>query len=363
MCYAPTLPQPSTAEQAAAELAGRTVSILNDAALALMTSVGHRTGLFDTMAGLPPASSHAIAEAAGLDERYVREWLGAMTTGGLVRYDETSRTWSLPAPHAASLTRAAGPNNLAMLMQWIGVMASVEDRIVDCFRDGGGVPYESFRRFHEVMAEDSSRHAECGLLEAAVPLVDGLRERLEAGIEVLEIGCGAGDSALALARTYPASRVTGIDLGAEAIERGRDRAAREGVDNLHLEIADAAGFDRPGRYGLVLALDAIHDQAEPARVLANARRALTPDGVFLMKDIGLSSFLERNLEHPFAPFIYSISCMHCMTVSLARDGAGLGAAWGEELALEMLADAGFGPVRVERFENDPVNSWYVAAAA
>jgi DNA-binding IclR family transcriptional regulator len=129
----------------AEEFAERMLRTMNEAALALMVSVGHRTGLFDAMAGMSAATSAEIASAAGLDERYVREWLAVMTTGRIVEHDGEAGTYSLPAGHAAWLTRAAGMQNLATGMQYIGLMAMVEDQIVECFRHGGGSRTRLFR--------------------------------------------------------------------------------------------------------------------------------------------------------------------------------------------------------------------------
>src|SRR5688572_23922444 len=124
-------------DQAKAEaFAGKMVGVMNSAALALMTSVGHRTRLFDVMATLPPATPGHIARAAGLNERYVREWLGAMATGGIVEHDPDGNTYDLPPEHAAFLTRAARPNNLAVATQFISVLGSVEDHVVEAFRHG-----------------------------------------------------------------------------------------------------------------------------------------------------------------------------------------------------------------------------------
>ena len=126
------------------EFGGRMVAMMNSAMLSLMTSVGHRTGLFDTMATLEPSTSSQVAEAAGLDERYVREWLNAMTVGRFIDYDPHNRTYVLPPEHAVSLTRMAGPGNMANLAQYTALMGGVEDDIVTCFRAGGGVPYSRF---------------------------------------------------------------------------------------------------------------------------------------------------------------------------------------------------------------------------
>src|SRR5215475_13832808 len=141
---------------------------MNEAALALMVSVGHRTGLFDVMAGMPAATSAEIAAAAAADERYVREWLAAMTTGEIVDHDALAGSFSLPADHAAWLTRQAGPDNLAVQAQYVGLLAGVEDQIVDCFRNGGGVPYSAFPRFAALMAEDSAPFYDATLIEVTL---------------------------------------------------------------------------------------------------------------------------------------------------------------------------------------------------
>ena len=167
--------------QGSEEFAERLMAVLNAGALALMTSLGHRVGLFDTMASLPAATSEQIAEAAGLNERYVREWLSAMTTGGFVDHDPAAMTFLLPPERAAWLTRAAGPNNGALQAQYIGLLAGVEDQVVDCFRHGGGVPYSNFPKFTALMAEDSGAVHDATLLDVTLPLVPGLVEALERG--------------------------------------------------------------------------------------------------------------------------------------------------------------------------------------
>jgi SAM-dependent methyltransferase len=339
---------------------GRMLETLNGAALALMLSVGHRTGLLDALARRPAASSSQLAAEADADERYVREWLGALVTAGVVEHDAEAGTYRLPPEHAARLTREASPANLAVPMQWISVLGRVEDRIVDCFHSGGGVPYEAFERFHEVMAEDSAQTTLAALDEAILDLEPGLRPRLERGLDALEIGCGRGRALLQLAVTFPRSRFVGYDLSREAVAAANVEASRRDLSNVRFAARDVTVLDEPGRYDLALAFDAIHDQAAPARVLAEVGRALRRGGLFLMQDIRASSHLQRNLEHPLGPFLYTISTMHCMTVSLACGGAGLGTCWGEELALEMLAGAGFEAVEVRRLEHDIQNNYYVA---
>jgi 2-polyprenyl-3-methyl-5-hydroxy-6-metoxy-1,4-benzoquinol methylase len=132
-----------------------------------------------------------------------------------------------------------------------------------------------------------------------------------------------------------------------------------GLSNVRFEVKDVTMLGEVGRYDLITAFDAIHDQARPATVLFNIATALRPEGVFLMQDIAGSSHVHNNLDHPIAPFLYTISCMHCMTVSLAQDGEGLGTMWGEEKALEMLAEAGFNNVAVKQLPHDFQNNYYI----
>jgi 2-polyprenyl-3-methyl-5-hydroxy-6-metoxy-1,4-benzoquinol methylase len=312
------------------------------------------------MAGLPPATSERIADAAGLNERYVREWLGGMTTGRIVEYDAAAGTYSLPPHRAGVLTSAAGPNNLALVAQFIPLLSEVEQKIVGCFRAGGGLPYSEFPRFHTLMAEMSGVVFDAALIDVVLPLVDGLPERLRSGADVADFGCGSGHAINVMARAFPDSRFTGIDFSDEAVAAGRQEAARLGLTNATFASHNLAELTTVGAYDVITVFDAIHDQAQPARVLENIHRALRPGGVLLMADIKASSRLEDNVGVPMSTYLYATSLMHCMTVSLALDGAGLGAAWGTQLATSMLADAGFDDVRVAEVESDPINNYYIA---
>ncbi len=337
----------------------RLLTTLNQGCLALMISLGHRTGLFDTLATLPPADSATIADAAGLNERYVREWLGAMLAGRILEHDPDAGTWWLPAEHAALLTRAAAPNNLGSYMQYVGLLGEVEDKILECFQKGGGVPYSEFRRFHEVMAEDSGQTVVASLFEHILPLVPGISERLEEGIDVLDLGCGRGMALRAMAARYPRSRFLGIDLSAEAIGWARKRAEDDGLSNLRYEVGDAARIEFAHAFDFVMTFDAIHDQARPDLVLANIARALRPGGVYLMQDIHASSSPHENVDHPAGVMLYTVSTMHCMTVSLAMGGMGLGTCWGRQVAMQMLSEAGFSQVEVKRLAHDFQNDYFI----
>jgi 2-polyprenyl-3-methyl-5-hydroxy-6-metoxy-1,4-benzoquinol methylase len=341
------------------EFAGRMVGLLNSSMLGLMTSVGHRTGLFDTMATLAPSTSAQIADAAGLDERYVREWLNAMTVGRFVHYEPTDRTYMLPPEHAASLTRAAGPGNMAQMAQFTALMGGVEDDIVECFRAGGGVPYSRFPKFQELMAEMSGQVHDAALIDGELALVDGLTDRLRAGIDVCDVGCGQGHAINLMAKEFPNSRFTGFDFSDEGIATAQKEAAELGLTNVTFEVKDAATLDGSMKFDFITVFDAIHDQAKPDVVLKGIADSLKPGGVFLCVDIGGSSNVQDNLEHPLAAMLYSVSTFHCMTVSLALDGAGLGTMWGEQKANEMFRDAGFTSVETTRVPEDIINVYYV----
>jgi ubiquinone/menaquinone biosynthesis C-methylase UbiE len=345
------------------EFAEYLMGVLNGGALALMLSVGHQTGLFDAMASLPRSTSAQIAEAAGLSERYVREWLGAMTTGGIVDHDPDQLTFVLPPHHAGWLTRAAGPANLAIQAQYVGLLALVEDQIVECFRHGGGVPYSAYPKFHALMAEDSGALHDAALIDTILPVVPGIVDRLQQGIDVVDIGCGSGHAVNLMAEAYPASRFVGLDIADIGLATGAAEAEQKGLTNVRFLNKDAATLDGSEQYDFITTFDAVHDQARPDLVLSGIANSLRPGGQYLCVDIAASSAVAGNVDHPLASFLYTISCMHCMTVSLAAGGMGLGTMWGEQKARQMLADAGFDNVETRHVEGDIVNNYYVATRA
>jgi 2-polyprenyl-3-methyl-5-hydroxy-6-metoxy-1,4-benzoquinol methylase len=348
-------------DQAKSEaFAQQMLGILNQGALSLMISIGHKTHLFDSMSSIVPSTSEQIASAAGLNERYVREWLAAMVTGRIIEYDPAQGTYRLPAEHAAWLTRDAGMQNMAFQAQYIVLLANVQGQIVDCFSKGGGVSYASFPDLLRLIGEESEEVVDSTLLQLTLPLVPELVERLQAGIDVADIGCGSGHALNTMAQAFPRSRFTGYDFTQESIASACAKAEQLGLTNAHFEVRDVSHLDIVDRYDFITAFDSIHDQARPAEVLKAIENALRPGGVFLMLDIRASSKLEENMKHPLAPFFYTVSCNHCMTVSLADNGAGLGTMWGEQVASQMLHEAGFTHVEVKHVKGDVTNSYYIA---
>ena len=325
--------------------------------LTLLVDVGHKTGLFEA-AAKGPGTSQEIADRAGLNERYVREWLGAMATGGVLEYDAASKAFTLPSEHAACLTGTSS-RNLAAGSQTLPMLSKRLPQIIECFRAGGGVSYSEYRPDFTEAMDASWRLLYDGLLiKGFLPAAKGLPERLKEGIRVADIGCGTGHAVNLMAREYPASSFAGYDLGEDAIVMARAEAREMGLTNAAFEVLDVTRMPADPKFDLITSFDAIHDQRDPATVLRRVAGALAPGGVYLMVEPKASSQLEENIGNPFAPYIYGMSVLHCMTVSLAAAGAGLGTAWGEQLARRMLGDAGFTTVEVVDAPG-PQNSIYI----
>ncbi len=351
-------PEPELDDAKVEEFAGRLFDLTTGGLLSHLVGIGHRTGLFDALAGTP-ATSAELARRANLDERYVREWLGAMATGGIVTYDPATRAFTLPPEHAVCL-RGSTSTNLAPFTLTVAHLGEHLDELIEAFRHGGGVPYERFRpRFTEIMDGMSRGLFDDQLVSGILPTVPGLPERLTEGVRAADIGCGTGHSVNLMAAAYPASTFVGYDLAPDALARGRAEAGEAGLTNVSFTELDVVELPTEPPFDVVFAFDTIHDQADPARVLSRVHDALAPGGTFVMMDTKAATDLADNLDNPFAPLLYSVSTLHCMTVSLARGGAGLGTVWGEQLARTMLAEAGFTDVEVHDVPDDPLDAVYV----
>jgi len=332
-------------------------SIYAGAMLNYMIDIGHRTGLL-AAAAQGPGTSEELAARAGLTERYVREWLGAMVTGNVFDYEPHTKTYTLPAEAAAVLT--GGPLPLATMAGLQTNLAKHVHEVARAFREGGGVPYSAYRpEFTELMDQIGRTLYDTALVDAYLPLVDGLTAQLDAGAAVADIACGTGHALVVLARRFPNSTFVGFDLDDGAIGRARAETSGAGLNNLRFEVADAARLDATDSFDIVFVFDAIHDQVDPAGVLRCIYTALRPGGVFVMKEPRAGDALEDNIGNPFAPILYSCSTLHCMTVSLAHGGAGIGTVFGERLARQLLADAGFESVDVEAAPGDPTDAVYI----
>lgn len=332
-------------EERAKAFAGKLLGIYTGAALSHMIHIGQETGLFEA-AAQGPATLQDLSARAGLNQRYVREWLGAMSTAGIFLYDSGSETFRFPPEHAMMLT-GDNATNMAPYGKMIRAMGKPLPDLIECFRNGGGVPSEMFRPdFTRCMDDMWRRIYDAQLLEGIISPVPGLHQRLQSGIDVLELGCGTGHAANLMAQAYPNSRFVGLDVAEDAITAARDEAAAMGLENVEFRIEDISHTPQESRFDLVTAFDVIHDLPAPSPMLRRIRESLRPGGLLLMIEFKFSSDLGENLGNPFAPMYYSISTLYCTTVSLAHDGEGLGTVWGEQTARRLLTEAGFGQVEV-----------------
>jgi SAM-dependent methyltransferase len=327
--------------------------------LTLMVDLGHRTGLF-AAAVEGTATSEELAARAGMHERYVREWLAALVTGGIVDYDPPSATYTLSPDHAAVLTGGSAAN-LAPLAQINTHLSKHLEQVAVAFRDGGGVPYSEFRpEFTAVMDMASRANFDELLVDHWLPLLPEVAARLRDGARVADIGCGTGHAVVVLAKAFAASSFVGVDVAEDAISGAVAEAQRFGLTNVRYEVADAAAFTTDEVLDVAFSFDAIHDQAEPRTVLERIHAALASGGTYVMVEPAASSRLEDNLANPMAPWMYGVSTLHCLTVSLAECGTGLGTAWGHQRARQMLAEVGFIDIRTFDAPGDPLNTIFVA---
>jgi len=322
-----------------------------------VVSVADRVGLFTKLAGQGPLTLAQIVERTGLQERYLREITASLAAAGILRYDAAAQTFELPEEHAACLADERSPYFLAGWAQIIPALMRAVPGVARACREGGGVPYSEFG---EEMVAGIDRSNSPGtrilLTRRWLPAMPDLVERLKGGIRVADIGCGSGTAAISMARAYPKSSVFGYDVDPTSITRSREAAQHAGLTNVEFAQVGAEALPLQPPFDLVTGFDFIHDTVNPHAVLRRIHRALRPDGVFFMVEPAAGDSLEENL-HPGGALLYSMSTLHCMTVSLAHGGEGLGAAWGSKAAEKLCREVGF--TRFRRLEiNNPFNAFY-----
>jgi SAM-dependent methyltransferase len=351
-------------EVRAARFARRMREVLNGGALTLMTSLGHRTGLFDVMRGMPPSDAATIAARAGLDARYVREWLAAMVSGDFVEYDAAAHTYRLPPEHASALTREARPNNFGVVAQWIPLLGVVEDELVACFAGGGGLSRAAHARIQQIAGEVADQAVVARLLDGVLPLAHGLREALAAGIDVLEIGCGDGRALAVLARAFPKSRFTGWDDAPASLAAARSEIERSRLRNVRLARRHLDDAPRDCGFDLVTGFDVLHAHPRPRGILAAMSAALRPGGLLLLSAHSGTSCLERDTAHPLAPLLYTVSCLHSgpepNELGPPDARAEIGMMAGEAVVLGLLEDAGFLSVEAHPLHAGDCHLFYFA---
>ncbi len=347
------------------------INILNYGAINLAMAIGYRTGLFDVMDAFDrPQNIGDISDKAGLNPRYVKEWLGIMTTAEIVELSrkDSEDQYYLPKHHGDVITRRAGNSNLGVYTQEIPLLTTCAmEAVIDGFTTGEGITYDHYPKFQAFMSQLANAKHRQVLVNKFLPSVENGRiiQRLEAGIQVCDLGCAEGVAVILMAKSFPQSRFVGIDISSEAIDEARRQTRRHKIENLDFMVLDAAGLknnsEMKGLFDYVTAFDAIHDQTQPLDALLGVNHILRPDGRFSMVDIAANSDLADNLDHPMGPFLYTVSLMHCLPVGLVEGGTGLGMMWGREKAVEMLNEARFQQVKVMEIPDDPFNLHFLCS--
>ena len=314
--------------------------------------IGDRLGIFRAMSDGAPMTSVEIAQRTRLEERYVREWASTMAAAGYVDYDPADTTFRMTSEQVMVLAREDNTFFTGGAFQYAVACYRQIPKLMAAFQRGGGV---RFAEFGPDIVEAIERLFHVGyetwVAGQWIPAVSDVHERLNAGCEAAEVGCGAGQCVVPVASAYPSSRFVGYDVDPYSLERAREKAARAGVaDRVSFERVAAEDLPSEARLDLVMAFNCIHDMARPRAALAAIRRVLKPGGVLLWSEADASDHLEENLN-PVGRALYGASTMHCMTVSLAQGGEGLGAVIGEDLARNLANEAGF-----SKFERLPTKN-------
>ena len=335
--------------------AGKLLPILANGLVSHMIDLGDRTGLFAAAAG--GGTTAEIAARGGLQERYVREWLGCMAVNGIVDYDATDDTYRLVPEHAVLLV---GPGSMAPMAHANTTLAPHVTGVARAFREGGGVSYSEYcPEFTEAMDGMGRGAFDQFLVQAYLPLDPGLTDQLTEGARAADFACGTGHALVVLAQAFPNSTFTGYDSDPFAIERARAEAAQFGLKNVSFELTDILKASPGESLDAAFMFDALHDQVDPTGVLAVVHGALRPGGTFLLREPHAADDLAGNLGNPMAGVMYAVSTLHCLTVSLAHGGAGIGTAFGEGQARRLLRDAGFQDPEVHPAPGHPFDAVYV----
>lgn len=317
------------------------------ASAAVLVYVGDRLGLWSALA-VGPATSAQLAARTGCSERYVREWLAALTATGYLEVDGSGTVFRLPVEHAAVLADESSPAFGAGSFESVVAFHAAADRLTDAFRTGGGISwgehhpalYRGVNRFFTPLYARS-------LVPEWLPALEGVLDKLERGADVLDVGCGHGTSVVLMAQAFPNSRFTGIDVHAGSIEAARSAADEAGVgDRVSFLVADATDIPGDRDYDLACFFDAFHHMGDPTAVAAAVRRHLAADGTLMLVEPLAGDALADNL-HLVGLIYYASSALVCVPDALAQ-GAGdpLGGQAGPERLADVLTDAGYGEVRV-----------------
>lgn len=325
--------------------AGLMTNDLGAALQGALSYIGDRLGIFQALAAASPVTSAELAAKTGLNERYLREWLGAMTAAKYLEYEPASERYSMPREHAMVLADENSPFYMGGFMQMVVPEVALAPKLMESFRTGRGVPQSEYPpEVFEAIERSSAPMYRHSLLRKWLPAMPQVIDCLSKGGEALDVGCGSGRAVIAIASAFPKARVHGYDAHPGSIERARANAKAAGVSaRVNFEVVDCTKLPA-GRFDFISVFDVVHDSVDPAGLLQSIRGALKSDGTCLMVEVNASNRVEDNIN-PMGRMMYAASTLYCMTVSLAHNGAGFGALMGETKARELARDGGFGRVQ------------------
>lgn len=338
----------------------QTFGYLEGALVSGMIYLGDELGLYRALNGAGPQTSESLAEKTGLDERWVREWLHGQASAGLLEYPGEGR-FELSAEGAIVLAEENHPAFAAGGFGGLPAQLAVLDKLPEAFRTGRGLPYDAFGTDGSIGIERSfAPWFRSLMVPLALPKLDGVVAKLEAGAEAADIGCGTGVAVVELAKAYPKSRFHGYEISEHALKRAEQNRQEAGLANVEFHDARTDPLPSEPRFDLVTTFDCLHDMAHPQRVIAGIRKAIRDDGTWFIADIKAKETFEENMEeNPMAALMYGFSVLSCMSSALSEpDGMGLGTlGLHERLARQLAEEAGF--TRFHRCDLDhPMNAYY-----
>lgn len=333
------------------ELVGRILGDLGGAVSVPLVRIGDALGLYDTLKRLGPVTAEKLADAAGCAPRYVREWLSAQVASGYVNHEQGK--FSLTPEQSFVFAEPDSPVNLIGAFDTAAAMVENQPKVQAAFKTGRGVAWgdQAGCLFCAV-----ARMFRPGYLNALVqdwlPALDGVADKLKGGAKVADVGCGHGVSTILMAQAFPKSRFTGIDFHSESIAAAIAHARAHGVTNVDFEVGRAQDFAGKD-FDLIACFDCLHDMGDPKAAASHIRKALKPDGTWMVVEPAAGDTLEDNIN-PVGRLYYSASTMICVPTSLAQEtGLALGAQAGEKRLTDVILSGGF--TKVRRAAQTPLN--------